>query len=67
MFFFIFFMTGAMTEIRDEICSITVFYESSWSVYVLLLCVCVIFFIVVFVFDLFFICSLRTLGILCLS
>jgi hypothetical protein len=59
-------MAGAMTEIRDEICSITVFFRgSSWSAYVLLLCVCVIFFIVVFVFDLFFfMCSLRTFGIL---
>ena len=36
-------MAGAMTEIRDEICSISVFYGSSWSVYVLLLCVCVSF------------------------
>ena len=65
---FIFFMAGAMTEIRDEIRSITVFlWEFVVCLRSFIVCLCY-FFIVVFVFNLFFfICSLWAFRILCLS
>ena len=50
-----FIMAVAMTEIRDD--------GMSWSAYVLLLCVCVIFIVVIFVLFSFFIYSLRIFGI----
>ena len=58
-------MADAMTEIRGDIFTSSVYFcGSSWSVYLLLLCVCVLFFAsrhFVYIY------SLQTFGILCLS